>query len=128
MADESDRPAVNEEINTEAFARFASKGDQGPVVMLNLLKLKPDGGLESYLKYGEAVAPLLEKVGGKINYSGMADELMIGAEDWDLIALVEYPSRQAFVDMVTSEAYQAIMHFREDALVRSVLYATNPVG
>ncbi|TFH23524.1 MAG: DUF1330 domain-containing protein [Myxococcales bacterium] len=128
MADDSTRSSAEEEINQEAFAAFAAKGGQGPIVMLNLLKFKPDGGLESYMTYGEAVAPLLEKVGGKINYRGAADELMIGAEDWDLIALVEYPTRQAFIDMVTSDAYQAIMHYREEALVRSVLYASNPLG
>ncbi|MEE8312006.1 MAG: DUF1330 domain-containing protein [Candidatus Binatia bacterium] len=128
MADDSLPSSADGEINAEAFATFAAKGEQGPVVMLNLLKLKADGGFESYMKYGEAVAPLLEKVGGKINYSGAADELMIGVEDWDLIALVEYPTRQAFVDMVTSEAYQAITHYREEALVRSVLYASNPLA
>ena len=125
MSDEVE--AAESEINEEAFAALAEAGAEGPVVMLNLLEFKPDGGFESYMKYAEAVAPLLAKAGGKINYSGMGAELVIGSEDWDMIALVEYPTRQAFLDMVTSEEYQAIVHFREEALVRSVLHATNPL-
>ena len=27
--------------------------------MLNLLAMKPDGGMEKYMEYGEAVAPIL---------------------------------------------------------------------
>ena len=30
---------------------FLVRADEGPVVMLNLIQLKPDGGLESYQKY-----------------------------------------------------------------------------
>ena len=38
--------------------------------MLNLLALKPDGGLEKYMEYGAAVAPLLEGIGGRPLYTG----------------------------------------------------------
>ena len=34
--------------------------------MLNLLALKPDGGFEKYMEYGEAVAPILEGIGGQV--------------------------------------------------------------
>ena len=33
--------------------------------MLNLLDFKPGGGAERYAEYAAAVAPLLEKVGGR---------------------------------------------------------------
>ncbi len=38
--------------------------------MLNLLAFKPDGGRQRYEEYGEAVAPLLEKAGGRIAFIG----------------------------------------------------------
>jgi uncharacterized protein (DUF1330 family) len=114
-------------INDDVLAKFASARPGQPVVMLNLLKFKKDGGLERYAQYGEAVMPLLAKVGGKLRYDGMAAELVIGSETWDMIAIVEYPSRAAFMDMVTSPEYRKIVHLREEALERSVLYATDPL-
>jgi uncharacterized protein (DUF1330 family) len=115
-----------EQLNPDQLEAFVARRAEGPVRMLNLLKFRADGGAESYLEYGAAVAPLLDKVGGAIVYAGSPAELLIGDHDWDLIALVEYPTRQAFLDMVGSPEYQAIEHFRHDALERSVLYATDP--
>lgn len=113
--------------NPEAMQALIARAGEGPVVMLNLLKFKPEGGQEKYAQYGAAVAPLLGKAGGTIRYMGNPDELLIGSEAWDSLLLIEYPTRQAFLDMVTSAEYQAIQHLREESLVRSVLYATNPV-
>ena len=113
--------------NAEALQSFMDRAGQGPVVMLNLLKFKAAGGAEMYARYGEAVAPLLRKCGGRVLYMGQPDELVIGRERWDSVLLVEYPSRGAFIGMVTSPEYQAIQHLRDESLERSVLYATNPL-
>ena len=90
--------------------------------MLNLLRFKPDGGRERYEEYGVAVAPLLEKVGGRVSYAGSASAALLGEESWDVVALVEYPTRQAFLDMVGSPEYQAIAHLRTEALERGELH------
>jgi uncharacterized protein (DUF1330 family) len=119
--------ASQNDLDAEAFVAFKENLGKGPVLMLNLLKFKEDGGMESYMAYSEAVAPMLEKVGGDVFYSGLPAERLIGEEQWDLVALVRYPSRGAFLDMVTSDEYQAIAHLREQALMRSVLHATDPV-
>ena len=94
--------------------------------MLNLLKFKADGGEASYRRYGEAVLPIVGKLGGRLLWQGRADSVVIGdttADGWDAVALVEYPSRQAFIDMVTSADYQAIAGLRSEALVDSRLIA-----
>ena len=62
-----------------------------------------------------------------LHEQGDAAELVIGSETWDMVAIVEYPSRAAFIEMVTSPEYQKIVHLREEALERSVLYATDPL-
>jgi len=112
-----------EQPNEEGFAAFSARaGDGTPVTMLNLLAFKPDGGRERYEEYGTAVAPLLEKVGGRIAWLGEASPPLLGEESWDLVALVEYPSRQAFLEMVGSEEYQAIAHLRDEALARGELH------
>ena len=115
--------AQPERISEDGFAAFAARaGEEGPVVMLNLLAFKPEGGEERYLEYGAAVAPLLEKAGGRIVFAGAAAPALIGEEGWDLVALVEYPSRQAFLEMIGSPEYQEIAHLRTEALVKGELH------
>ena len=54
-----------------------------PVVMLNILKFKDQvaeggkTGKESYNEYGKAVAPLLEKVGGKVLWVGKVNQPLL---------------------------------------------------
>lgn len=112
-----------EPLNQEGLAAFAERaGDGTPVTMLNLLAFKPDGGQERYGEYGAAVTPLVERLGGRIVFAGAPAAPLLGEESWDLMVLVEYPSRQAFLDMVASEEYQAIGHLRTEALRRSELH------
>ena len=116
-----------EALNQVGFAAFSERsGDGGPVVMLNLLLFKPEGGEERYLEYGSAVAPLLEKAGGRIVFAGKPAPALLGDESWDLVALVEYPTRQAFLDMIASEEYQAIAHLRTEALTKGELHPMDP--
>jgi uncharacterized protein (DUF1330 family) len=117
-----------EPLNKEGFSAFAARaGDGAPVVMLNLLAFKPDGGRERYEEYGAAVAPALEKVGGRIVFAGEPATALLGAGGWDLVVLVEYPNRQAFLDMIGSSEYQAIGHLRTEALSRGELHPMNQI-
>jgi uncharacterized protein (DUF1330 family) len=112
-----------ERPNQEGFAAFAARADDGtPVVMLNLLAFRSEGGRERYEEYGAAVAPLLEKAGGKIVWFGAPAAPLLGDGAWDLVVLVEYPTRQAFLDKVGSEEYRAIEHLRSEALVKGELH------
>ena len=113
-------------MNVEALAAFGADPDRGPVVMLNLLKFRPDGGAERYAEYGAAVAPLLEEVGGRLIYAGSGRAALIGQGDWDLVALVEYPSHRAFLQMILSNKYEKIAHLRLEGLLRSELHPTYP--
>ena len=113
--------------NEEAFGAFASRAGEGPVYMLNLLEFRPEGGAERYAEYGDAVAPLFQRAGGKPIFAGRPSESLIGEGSWDLMVLVEYPTRQAFLDMISSPEYQAIEHLRSEALVRSELRAMDAI-
>jgi uncharacterized protein (DUF1330 family) len=118
-----DSSAEPEPLNRDGFEAFSRRAaDSTPVVMLNLLEFVPDGGRERYEEYGAAVAPLLEKVGGRIVFMGATAAPLLGEGAWDLVVLVEYPSRQAFLDMVGSAEYQAIGHLRTEALARGELH------
>ena len=47
---------------------------------------------------------------------------LLGAAAWDLVVLVEYPTRQAFLDMIGSPEYREIGRLRTEALVRGELH------
>jgi hypothetical protein len=51
---------------------------------------------------------------------------LIGEGSWDMMLLVSYPTRQAFLDRVSPE-YQEIEHLRSESLVRSELRAMDAV-
>jgi uncharacterized protein (DUF1330 family) len=118
-----------------------------PVVMLNLLKFaeraadadesagasgKTGGGQsgqESYRAYGEGVRALLEKVGAKVLWQGGVDSVVIGdeADRWDAVILVEYPSRQAFIEMTSGKDYGEVSRKRTAGLADSRLIAMTEV-
>lgn len=95
----------------------------GPIVMVNLLKFKPNGGAAEYAKYGAKIQPILKKIGAKIIFSGEAKVCMIGVGDWDMVGLVEYPDKMALVQMSQSAEYQAIHHHRAAGLEGQINYA-----
>src|SRR5688572_17468512 len=114
-------------VNPPAFEELRSRASDGPVQMLNLLDFKPDGGAERYAEYSAAVAPLLEKAGGRIVYAGAGGAALIGPTGWDLVAVVEYPTRQAFIEMTSSPEYLEIAHLRAEALERAELHPLDQV-
>ncbi|WP_420392437.1 DUF1330 domain-containing protein [Acuticoccus sp.] len=87
---------------------------EGAVVMVNLVKLRErasDGegsGWDAYQRYSRAVIGMIRERGGTILWSGRAHGTSFGPQeggDWDFVVLVEYPSKAAFLDMMSSEAY-----------------------
>lgn len=105
----------------ETIKALAESPDQGPVVMLNLLKFKKDGGAAAYAEYGASVTRMLQAIGGRIVFAGRVDQVVVGEQTWDVIALVEYPSRRAFLKMVTDPEYLKIHAHRERGLERTEL-------
>ena len=112
----------------EALQKIMQAPETGKVVMLNLLKFKPGNGAASYAEYARHVSKILEKIGARILFGGQVAQSVIGIDgDWDMIAIVEYPSREVFLEMGMSAEYQAIHHFRDEGLERTELYALNPM-
>jgi len=120
----------------ESFVGDAAAG--GPVVMINLLRYReraeyppgsdaePCTGREAYARYGAGVTPLLAAHGAKVVWGGRVAGSVIApeGETWDDAILVEYPSREAFVKMVTSPQYVEVATHRTAALLDSRLIAT----
>ena len=115
------------EPTAEQFAALAARPADAPVVMVNLLEFKTPGGLDSYLRYGQEVAPHLQRVGATVRYAGTAPAFVIGDGEkpwWDAILIVEYPTPQAFIDMVTTAEYAEVHQHRAAGLERGDLIAT----
>src|SRR3954469_4796903 len=117
--------------NKAQFLELMEAPDEGPVTMLNLLKFKSDAngtgasGASDYAKYGDAAIQMVEARGGKVLWMGRADQILIGdpTEKWDAVALVQYPSRKDFIEMVSTPEYESAHEHRESGLERTVLIA-----
>jgi len=112
----------------EQFAALAARPADAPVVMVNLLKFKASGGRERYGQYGREVASHLKRVGGAVLYAGGAPAFVIGDGErpwWDAILVVQYPTPQAFIDMVTTQEYAKVHEHRAAGLERGDLIATS---
>ena len=97
--------------------------ETGPVTMLNLMRFREraldgDGsGWDAYLRYSSIAIKLIKARGGTIVWTGQAEAVALGLPDahrWDYVALVRYPSRAAFIDMMTSSDYLAANFHREN--------------
>ena len=125
----------------EQITSFFGGPENGPFVMVNLLKFKEtaeyaDGsdadlsGAKAYARYGKAIQACLAAVDGKQIYAGPVTGLMIGEveELWDMVALVEYPSLAAMQKMMSSPEYRAIEVHRKAGLAGQLNIRTNQIG
>jgi uncharacterized protein (DUF1330 family) len=116
------------EPTPDQLAALAARPADAPVVMVNLLTFRIDGGRESYLRYAREVAPHVERVGATVRFAGTGPTTVIGSGErpgWDAIIIVEYPSPQAFIDMVTDPEYPTVHEHRAAALKHGDLIATS---
>ena len=129
---------ISQYPNPERLAALTQSEEPGPVVMLNLLKFKaradaPDAGIsgaDAYAKYGQAMRVIVEEGGGRFIWAGRVTGMVIGESDvdFDMVALVEYPSRQAFVKIVSDARVQSIGVHRAAGLLGQWLVAMTRTG
>ncbi len=121
----------------ERFAAFKDLPRDEPVHMLNLVRLKaeatyPDGrratGLEAYRAYGRESGEVFRRLGGRQHWIGRPDLVLIGPETerWDLAFIAEYPTGQAFIDMLRDPAYREAVKHRQAAVADSRLIRMKP--
>lgn len=119
------------EIEDRELDALLADDPGGPVVMLNLLRFRPDGGRESYGRYAEALGRSINaRYGLTVEYLGDGGRPLVAeaGQAWDMVVLVRYPDRRAFAAMLRDPEYQAVSHLRSEALVESVLQPTTPVA
>lgn len=132
--------------SSEAIATIAAdaKTIDTPIRMLNLLKFRqtanyaegqdptgddqPSTGAAAYARYGATAMAEVAAVGGSLFYGAAADMTVIGPaeEQWDQVAIVEYPSRAAFLEMVAKPSYRAAVFHRTAGLADTRIIMTTP--
>ena len=116
---------------------LSEKGPDGPIVMVNLLKFRthaqyeasrPEAregisGAEAYQRYGAVAQKCVAEVGGSIVWAGPQALVFIGGaeQEWDQVVCVRYPSRPAFLKMISQPHYLAATHHRTAGLERTAL-------
>jgi uncharacterized protein (DUF1330 family) len=116
------------EPTPEQLAALAARPADDPVVMINLLQFRAEGGRQSYIRYTQEVTPHLHRVGGAVRYAGASPTVVIGEGEkpwWDAIIVVEYPSPAAFLDMVSNDEYLKVHEHRAAGLDLGDLIATS---
>ena len=129
----------------QAWETFKSLPRDQPIHMLNLIRLRdradyppshPDhgkdlSGHDAYRAYGRAIGPHFERLGARQVWAGKPQVMVTGpaAEAWDLAFIAEYPTAQAFIDMVRDPDYRAhVVPHRTAAVADSRLLRLDPLG
>lgn len=122
----------------EAGRKFVTRGIEGAVVMLNLLRFKSEAdysatpelkseksisGKEAYQKYIEHTLPFLEKSGGEVLFMGVGGDFLIGSQDerWDYVMLIKQNSVDSFLRFESNPEYMKGIGHRTAALEDSRL-------
>ncbi len=138
----TDTPAFLE-VSPEQGAAFFGSPDQGPVVMLNLLRFRewadyghapelapvaPISGAEAYARYMQDMLPLLQRSGGEVLFSGAAGDFLIGpaSEGWNYVMLVRQASKASFLAFASDPEAQRIAAHRTAAICDSRLLPIRP--
>ena len=123
----------------EVFAAFRENDREGPIHMLNLVRLRPRAaypddrhatGAEAYAAYGRESAPVFTRLGGRIVWQGKFELMLIGPgeEHWDHCFIAEYPSVSAFVEMIRDPVYREAVKHRQAAVEDSRLIRLAPLA
>ena len=104
--------------------------------MVNLVKyreksLDGDGsGRDAYGRYAAVVRHMLKARGAVVVWMGSVDHLALhegGDVDWDVVQLVYYPRRAAFIAMVTNAEYLEANKHRTNGTEKHVILACKTV-
>ena len=117
-------------LSAEQLDAFKKSPIEGSIAFINLQTYRaraayPAGtenpevtGRAAYDRYREVARRMLASVGGRGLWFGTVGLTLVGppGETWDEAALAEYPSRQAFLDMIVKPEYRAALVHRFAAI------------
>ncbi|MEW6640683.1 MAG: DUF1330 domain-containing protein [Pseudomonadota bacterium] len=121
----------------ERYQLFRELPRTGPIHMLNLVRFRAvatysDGrkasGAEAYAAYGRDSGPVFKRLGGSIIWRGHFQFTLIGPaeERWDEVFIAQYPSAEAFIEMLRDPVYREAVKHRQASVEDSRLIRLSP--
>jgi uncharacterized protein (DUF1330 family) len=97
------------EPTPDDLRRLGASEDKGPFVLAQLLRFA-EGGRDTYLAYSRDASRILRDRGAQIVYAGECIEPLTASEGqtWDALVLIRYPSRAAYVEMMSDAEFQRV--------------------
>jgi uncharacterized protein (DUF1330 family) len=124
------------DLTEEAMESICGRDLDEPVAMINLLKFRdvteptlglgPLSGRDCYFgHYVAGIAPIANRLGTGhspvyLNDVNSCFFATVG-EDWDYLMVPQFPSRRAYIELITDPEYQQLMKYRSGALINSRL-------
>ena len=129
---------VNQVVGTpEDLQALADRDIGGSVTMVHLLRFKeraeyPDGretdltGAEAYAVYRGRLAQHVTSAGGRLIFLGRVRHLVLGQveELWDEVMIVKFPSKEAYVEVISAPEIAEWGEHRRAGLAGQLLMAT----
>jgi uncharacterized protein (DUF1330 family) len=115
--------------NVLAFI-FHAERKSAPVVLVDLVAFADPAAEQGYRRnYLLPARALIEAAGGKRLWSGHPGDVAAGglSDAWSWLQLVEYPSRSAVIELVTSSDYRALAAAQDATTTRRALLAATPL-
>ena len=80
-------------------------------------------GREAYAAYAAEAGSKIAAIGGHVAFSAAVDQVMIGPDNLscDIAAIMVFPTRSAFIQMMTAPEFQASSRHRKAALANHVM-------
>lgn len=117
------------------LAKLGSLPQEAPLAVLNLFRFNAEAGYrpedpefgteaaritgrEAWAAYAAAAGKAIVALGGRVVFSTRVEQLMIGPEEahWELAAVMYFPTRKAFVELLSDPDFQAVSRHRKAAL------------
>ena len=132
-------------VTDTAGRAFFTRGIEGPIVMLNLLRFRdvadysaspelapdtPITGEQAFQRYIDHTKPFLASSGGAIRFLGKGGNWLIGPESeaWDMAMLIEQESVASFIAWNSHQDYLKGIGHRTAALLDSRLLPLAEMG
>lgn len=112
--------------NAEVMEALAASTAEGRFAQILLIRYERP---ETYTDWIDAVLPRLAEVGAHLVWAALDAEPMIGPVErrWDVVAVVEYPSREAFFEMLAGDGWAEVEDLRMTGMVANEIYGCKPV-
>jgi hypothetical protein len=133
-------PVSYGQVDLEYAKRLATTppNDDRPVWMVNLMKYRDVAqyadGRESTISGQEAddlYAPIgpLTAVGAQIVFLATVDTQLLGdTPQWDRVAVVQYPTGRAFVEMQARDDFRELHPHKEAGMEQTIVIGCRPIG